>query len=66
MLTGEFLIVEIKAKDKNKDKQVLNKKKAISYLEGIQENKFKYIVIYTDEKIEDNNLEFLKVKNFMQ
>ncbi len=63
---GEFLIVEIKAKDKNKDKQVLNKKKAISYLEGIQENKFKYIVIYTDEKIEDNNLEFLKVKNFIQ
>lgn len=63
---GEFLIVEIKATGKEEDKEVLNKKKAISYLEGIEENKFKYVIIYTGEQIEDNNKDFLEVKNFIQ
>jgi hypothetical protein len=63
---GEFLIVEIKAQNKKEDKEVLNKKKAVSYLEGIEENKFKYVVIYTDEQIEDDNVYFLRVKNFIQ
>ena len=63
---GEFLIVEIKATGKEEDKEVLNKKKAISYLEGIEENKFKYVIIYTGEQIEDNNKDFLKVRNFIQ
>ena len=64
---GEFLIVEIKAKNKEEDKEVLNKKKAVSYLEGIEENKFKYVIIYTDkEEIEDDNEDFLRVENFIQ
>ena len=63
---GEFLIVEIKAQNKKEDKEVLNKKKAVSYLEGIEENKFKYVIIYTDEQIEDDNVDFLRVKNFIQ
>ena len=63
---GEFLIVEIKATGKEEDKEVLNKKKAISYLEGIEENKFKYVIIYTGEQIEGNNKDFLEVKNFIK
>ncbi len=62
---GEFLIVEIKATGKEEDKEVLNKKKAISYLEGIEENKFKYVIIYTGEQIEGNNKDFLEVKNWL-
>ena len=61
---GEFLIVEIKAEDKEQDQQTQNKKKAVEYLEGIEENKFKYVVIYTNEQIEDNNKEFLEVEKF--
>jgi type III restriction enzyme len=62
---GEFLIVEIKAKGKESDREVLNKKKAVNYLEGIEDNKFKYVIIYTGEQIEDNNKDFLEVKNFI-
>jgi type III restriction enzyme len=63
---GEFLIVEIKATGKEEDKEVVNKKKAVSYLEGIGENKFKYVIIYAGEQIDDNNKDFLEVKNFIQ
>lgn len=63
---GEFLIVEIKAEGKERDLEVLSKKKAVSYLEGIKENKFKYVVIYADEKIDDSNKDFLEVKNFIE
>lgn len=62
---GEFLIVEIKAKNKEGDKEILNKKKAVNYLEGIEENKFKYFIIYADEQIEDDNVYFLRVRNFI-
>ena len=34
-------------------------------LEGIEENKFKYVIIYTGEQIEDNNKDFLEVKNWL-
>ena len=64
---GEFLIIEIKAADREQDEEVLLKKKAVEYLEGIAENKFKYIIIYADsDLIDDNNENFLKVKNFYE
>ena len=59
------MIVEIKAEDKEQDQQTQNKKKAVEYLEGIEENKFKYVVIYTNEQIEDNNKDFLEVEKLV-
>jgi len=63
---GEFLIVEIKAKNKKEDKEVLNKQKAVNYLEGIEQNKFKYVIIYAkNEEIEDDDIGFLEIKKFI-
>jgi hypothetical protein len=45
---------------------VINKKKAIEYLQGIKENKFKYVIIYfKDNFLDDNNEDFLKVRDFV-
>jgi hypothetical protein len=65
---GEFLIVEIKAQNKQGDAEVLEKKKAVNYLSQIEENKFKYIIIYANAKneIDDNNENLLEVYHFIK
>lgn len=62
---GEFLIIEIKASNKENDEEVKIKRKAVEYLEGIEGNKFKYIIIYADnDLIDDNNPNLLEVKEY--
>tara|TARA_R110000787_G_scaffold258054_2_gene363253 strand:- start:2453 stop:5074 length:2622 start_codon:yes stop_codon:yes gene_type:complete len=64
---GEFLIVEIKASNKENDEEVRIKRKAVEYLEGIEGNKFKYIIIYADnDLIDDNNKNLLEVKKYLR
>ncbi len=60
---GEFLIVEIKARNKETDDNVIAKRKAVEYLENIDENSFKYVVIYADKDIISNE-SLSQVKDF--
>ncbi len=54
--SGEFLIVEVKSEGKKNDPEVQAKEKAVRYLEGISENKFKYHILYTGTPIPSKNL----------
>ncbi len=45
--TGEFYIVEVKNESKHGDKMVGAKRKAVEKLQKMQEDKFKYKIIYT-------------------
>ncbi len=48
---GEFLIVEVKAQDKQNDPEVLAKEKEVRRLESMPENHFKYHILYTSVPI---------------
>jgi hypothetical protein len=48
---GSFLIVEVKAENKQNEPEVLAKEKAVQRLENIPENKFHYHILYTDTPI---------------
>lgn len=56
--TGEFYIIEIKAKNERGDATVEAKKKAVERLREIQPDKFKYSVVYTA----DDATESTKIK----
>lgn len=63
---GEFLIVEIKSSNKKDDEDVKLKAKSVKCLENINENKFKYIIIYADnDEISNNNQDYLRVCNWL-
>lgn len=54
--SGEFLIVEVKAADKQGDPEVQAKAKAVEHLANIPANKFKYHILYADSVIPDTQL----------
>ena len=53
---GSFLLVEVKAKGKENDPDVLAKERAVRRLEKLPENKFKYHILYTDTPIATDKL----------
>lgn len=63
---GEIFIVEIKAEKEREDFDVKAKEKAIQEIANINENKIKYVVLYTTgETISTSDKEFLKVNDFI-
>ncbi len=53
---GSFLLVEVKAKGKEQDPEVLAKERAVKRLEELPENKFKYHILFTDTPIATDKL----------
>lgn len=53
---GSYLLVEVKAKGKEQDPEVLAKERAVKRLEELPENKFKYHILYTDTPIATDKL----------
>lgn len=63
---GEVFIVEIKAEKERNDLDVIAKEKAVQEIANINENKIKYVVLYTSgETISTSDKDFLKVNNFI-
>lgn len=54
--SGEFLIVEVKAENKQNDLEVLAKKRAVEQLADMPGNKFGYHILYTDVPIPTTRL----------
>jgi hypothetical protein len=48
---GSFLLVEVKAKGKENDPDVLAKERAVRRVESLPENRFKYQILYTETPI---------------
>ena len=64
--SGEIFIVEIKAEKEREDFDVKAKEKAVQEIANINENKIKYVVLYTTgETISTSDKEFLKVNDFI-
>lgn len=61
---SSFLLVEVKAKGKEQDPDVLAKERAVQRLEAIPENRFKYHILYTDTPIATDKL--AKVTNLVE
>lgn len=61
---GSFLLVEVKAKGKEQDEEVLSKARAVQKLEELPENKFKYQILYTETPIATNKL--VKIVNLIE
>lgn len=61
---GSFLLVEVKAKGKENDPEVLAKERAVKRLEEIPENKFKYHILFTETPIATDKL--AKVTNLLE
>ncbi len=53
---GSFLMVEVKAKGKEQDEEVLTKARAVQKREELPENRFKYHILYTETPIATNKL----------
>ena len=63
---GEIFIVEIKAEKEREDFDVKAKEKAVQEIANINENKIKYVVLYTTgETISTSDKGFLKVNDFI-
>ena len=63
---GEIFIVEIKAEKEREDFDVKAKEKAVQEIANINENKIKYVVLYTaGETIYTSDKGFLKVNDFI-
>ena len=63
---GEIFIVEIKAEKEREDFDVKAKEKAVQEIANINENKIKYVVLYTTgETISTSDKDFLKVNDFI-
>ena len=59
---GEVFIVEIKSESDRGDLNVIAKEKAVQEISNINENKIKYVVLYTSgETISTSDKDFLKV-----
>lgn len=64
--TGELLIVEIKAESEREAITVKAKEKAMQEVTGINANKIKYIIIYSNgEEINRHDKNYLEVKEFI-
>ena len=64
--SGEIFIVEIKAEKEREDFDVKAKEKAVQEIANINENKIKYVVLYTaGETISTSDKDFLKVNDFI-
>jgi type III restriction enzyme len=63
---GEVFIVEIKAEGDRGDLNVIAKEKAVQEISNINENKIKYVVLYTSgDTISTSDKDFLKVNDFI-
>lgn len=51
--TGEFYIVEVKSENMRENAEVIAKEKAVRQLEKLQQDKFKYNVVYTSTSMID-------------
>ena len=62
---GEIYIVEIKAESERNNSDVLAKEKAVKEIANINENKIKYVVLYTSgETISSSDKDYLNVVDF--
>jgi len=63
---GEVFIVEIKSESEREDFNVKAKAKAVQEIANINENKIKYVVLYTNgETISTSDKDFLKINDFI-
>ena len=63
---GEVFIVEIKSEKDRGDFNVIAKETAVQEISNINENKIKYVVLYTSgETISTSDADFLKVNDFI-
>ncbi len=63
---GEVFIVEIKSESEREDFNVKAKAKAVQEIANINENKIKYVVLYTNgETISTSDKDFLRINDFI-
>ena len=63
---GEIYIIEIKSEADKHNLDVIAKEKAVQEIANINENKIKYVVLYTSgDKISTSNSDYLKIIDFI-